>query len=117
KRLYGVTFQTKLEMAAELVEWLAGWLRFLGKPLWVVADGAYAKRPFLRRVRAAGVVVVSRLRKDAALRGLPEPPRPGQPKRRGRKPTYGKHALSLAKRAGHRRGWQTGAFVLYGKTV
>jgi hypothetical protein len=117
QRLYGVTFQTKLDMAADLVEWLADWLRWLGKKLWVVADGAYAKRPFLRRAQAAGVVVVSRLRKDAALRSVPPPPRPGQPKRRGRKPKYGPQAISLAKRAGHRRGWQTGPFVLYGKQV
>lgn len=116
-RLYGVTFQTKLEMAAELVEWLAGWLCFLGKKLWVVADGAFAKRPFLRRALAAGVVVVSRLRKDAALRSLPEAPRPGQPKKRGRKPKYGKQAISLAKRAAHRHGWRTDAFVLYGEKV
>lgn len=116
-RLYGVTFQTKLEMAAELVEWLAEWLRFLGQPLWIVADGAYAKRPFLRRALAAGAVVVSRLRKDAALRSVPEPPRPGQPKKRGRKPTYGPQAISLAKRAAHRLGWQTADFVLYGKPV
>jgi DDE superfamily endonuclease len=115
--LYGVTFQTKLEMAAELVEWLADWLRFLGKRLWVVSDGAYAKRPFLRRALAAGVVVVSRLRKDAALRSVPRPPRPGQPKQRGRKPKYGKHALSLAKRAAHRHGWQTADLLLYGKQV
>jgi hypothetical protein len=117
QRLYGVTFQTKLEMAAELVAWLAYWLGSLGKTLWVVADGAYAKRPFLRRAVAAGVVVVSRLRQDAALRSLPRPPRPGQPKKRGPQPTYGSEALSLAKRAGHRRGWQTAAFVLYGMTV
>jgi hypothetical protein len=113
-RLYGVSFQTKLEMAAELVEWLADWLRFLGKRLWVVSDGAYAKRPFLRRALAAGVVVVSRLRKDAALRSLPRPPQPGQPKKRGPKPKYGKQAISLAKRAAHRQGWQRGDFVLYG---
>jgi len=117
KRLYGVTFQTKLEMAAELVEWLAGWLRFLGKPLWIVTDGAYAKRPFLRRALAAGVVVVSRLRKDAALRSVPASPRRGQPKKRGRKPIYGPQAISLAKRAAHRQGWQTADFVLYGKSV
>jgi hypothetical protein len=117
QRLYGVRFETKLEMAAELVAWLARWLGFLGKPLWVVADGAYAKRPFLRPVLALGVVVVSRLRKDSRLRSLPRPPRPGQPKRRGRKPTYGKQALSLAKRAAHRRGWQTEEFVLYGEWV
>lgn len=117
KRLYGVTFQTKLEMAAELVEWLAEWLRFLEQPLWIVADGAYAKRPFLRRALAAGVVVVSRLRKDAALRSVPVPPRRGQPKKRGRKPIYGPQAISLAKRAAHRHGWQTAEFVLYGKSV
>ena len=117
KTLYGVTFQTKLEMAAELVEWLADWLRFLGKRLWIVADGAYAKRPFLRRALAAGVVVISRLRKDAALRSVPQAPRPGQAKTRGRKPTYGPQAISLAKRAGHRHGWQSNAFLLYGKEV
>lgn len=117
--LYGVTFETKLEMAAELVEWVATWLHFLGKTVWVVADGAYAKRPFLKRALAAGVVVVSRLRKDAALWSVPEPerPRPGQPKKRGPKPKYGTQAISLAKRAAHRQGWQTSDFVLYGKTV
>ena len=116
-RLYGVTFRTKLEMAADLVEWAADWLRYLGKTLVVVADGAYAKRPFLRRALAAGVMVVSRLRKDAALRSLPAPPRRGQPKKRGPKPKYGTQAISLAKRAGHRLGWQTENFVLYGRTV
>jgi hypothetical protein len=116
---YGVAFRTKLDQAGDLVAWFADWLGFLGKTVWVVADGAYAKRPFLKRARAAGVVVVSRLRKDAALRSLPEPerPRPGRPRKRGRKPIYGAHAISLAKRAAHRRGWQTGDFVLYGKTV
>jgi len=57
------------------------------------------------------------LRKDAALRSVPKPPRPGQPKKRGRKPKYGPEAISLAKRAAHRHGWQTADFVLYGKTV
>jgi hypothetical protein len=116
--LYGVTFQTKLEMAADLVEWFVQWL-FLEKTVWVVADGAYAKRPFLKRVLAAGVVVVSRLRRDAALWTVPQPeqPRCGQPQKRGPKPKYGNRAISLAKRAGHRQGWQTGDFVLYGKKV
>lgn len=118
-KLYGVTFQTKLAMAAELVEWVVGWLHYLGKTVWVVADGAYAKRPFLKRALAAGAVVVSRLRKDAALRTLPQPerPRPGQPKQRGRKAKYGKQAISLAKRAAHRQGWQSDVFRLYGKQV
>ena len=115
--LYGVKFQTKLEMAAELVEWLAAWLKYTERVLWIVVDGAYASRPFLRRTLAAGWVVVSRLRKNAALRSLPAAPRRGQPPKRGRKPKYGKEKISLAKRAGHRRGWQTGDFVLYNKTV
>ena len=115
--LYGLAFRTKLDMAADLVEWAVLWLRGTGKTLWIVADGAYAKRPFLKRALAADAVVVSRLRKDAALRSVPKPPRPGQPKKRGRKPKYGPAAISLAKRAAHRHGWQRGDFVLYGKTA
>jgi DDE superfamily endonuclease len=117
RQLYGVRFETKLQMAARVIDWLADWLHFLGQPVWVVADGAYAKRPVLKQARARGVVVVSRLRKDAALWTVPAPTPPGVPRRRGPKPTYGKHAISLAKRAGHRGGWQTGTFALYGKAV
>lgn len=115
--LYGVRFRTKLEMAAELVEWLVGWLKYTGKKLWIVVDGAYAKRPFLRRALAAGVVVVSRLRRDAALWSVPPLPDARQPRKRGPKPKYGKQAISLAKRAGQQRGWQTAEFELYGKKV
>jgi hypothetical protein len=105
-------FKTKLELAVELVRWATTWLGFLGKPVWVVADGAYAKAPFLRPMRALAVTVVSRLRKDASLRTVPGP-RP--PHRRGRDRVYGEHRIDLAKRAGQRRGWVTGAFDLYGK--
>jgi hypothetical protein len=83
----------------------------------VVADGAYARRPFLKAARAAKAVVVSRLRKDAALWGVPTPPRPGAPRRRGRPPVYGKHKLSLARRAAHRGGWQALEVEQYGKRV
>jgi DDE superfamily endonuclease len=114
---YRVVFRTKLEMAAEAVTWLAEWLKYLGKTLWIVADGAYAKRPFLKAAQAAGAVVVSRLRHDAALWSVPVPPRPDQPKQRGRKRKYGQERLSLAKRAGHCRGWQTIDCTLYGEVV
>jgi hypothetical protein len=110
-------FRTKLELAAELVQWVAKALGLLGKTIWIVADGAYAKRPFVQAVLQAGVVLVSRLRKDAALWSLPTPPRPGHPSKRGRKPKYGKQAISLAKRAGHREGWLRKEFVLYGQKV
>jgi len=113
---YKVRFQTKLEQAAELVEWAVRTLCGLGKTLWIVADGAYAKRPFLQRVLALGVVVVSRLRKDAALWSVPEVVPPGQ-RKRGRPRTYGKDRISLAKRAGHPQGWQQDEFVLYGQKV
>jgi hypothetical protein len=85
--------------------------------LWLVADGAYAKRTVLKGARAAGVIVVSRLRKDAALWSVPKPPRKRAPKKRGPRRKYGKEKISLAKRAAHRHGWQTGEFVLYGKCV
>ena len=106
-------FRTKLELAAELVEWCVtlfkNWFR---KRVMVVADGAYAKRPFLKRVKATGAVVVSRLRKDAAMFDVPEAAkRPG----RGRPRKYGRNQISLAHRGGHRHGWTTTWMVLYGK--
>ena len=112
-QLYGVRFETKLEMAARLIDGL----KHLARPLWLVADDGYARRPVLKRARARGVAVVSRLRKDATLWSVPRPPRPGTPRRRGRPPIYGKQALSLAKRAASRGGWRTERFTLYGKEV
>lgn len=110
--LRNVTFQTKLTMAAELITWAANSLKMLGRAVWVVTDGAYAKRVFLQAAAAARVVVVSRLRKDAALFDVPVTP---QRRVRGRPRKYGKKSISLAKRAGQRGGWQVERFVLYGK--
>jgi hypothetical protein len=81
--LYKVTFQTKLELAVQLFDWLAFCLHFLGKTVWIVCDGAYAKRAVLQAARRLGFVVVSRLRKDAALFSLPEPEPKNGKKRRG----------------------------------
>lgn len=105
------SFRTKLILAAELVRWAENVVRPLGKPLWIVADGAYAYRSLLREILPLGVTVVSRLRKDAGLRTLPPPRRAGQ---RGGRRKYGKQAISLAKRAAHRKGWQQTEVVLYG---
>jgi hypothetical protein len=107
-------FRTKLELAVELLRWAKLWLGLLGKPLWVVADGAYAKAAFLKPAMSLGMTVVSRLRKDAALRTVPGPPPPGQ---RGRPRIYGKDKINLAKRAGQRRGWSSDVFDLYGERV
>lgn len=108
------TFRTKLELAVELLEWAARSLKPLGKPLWAVVDGAYAKTPFLAPAKALGFTVVSRLRKDAALRNVPGPRPPG---RRGRPRIYGEQVIDLAKRAGLQRGWSTGMFTLYGESI
>ena len=96
---YGWEFHTKLELAAAQIEWLVQQLGKDHPPIWVVTDGAYAKRPFLKRVLAAGVTVISRLRCDAALWSLPVVVEPGQKKGRGRPPKYGKQRIDLAKRA------------------
>ena len=105
-------FRTKLELAAELLEWAAPWFtHWLGKPVIAVVDGAYAKRPFLRRAAQAGVVVVSRLRRDAALYTVP-PPRKRRQSGRPRK--YGTQRIDLARRGVHRHGWTNGEFSLYG---
>ena len=105
-------FRTKLDMAVELLRRVQPWLTRLKLPIWVVADGAYAKKEVLKPAQALGMTVVSRLRKDAALWSLPKPKPPG---RRGPAPTYGKDVIDLGKRAGQRRGWSTATFKLYGQ--
>jgi hypothetical protein len=107
-------FRTKLELAVELLRWAKPWLGILGLPIWVVADGAYAKADFLKPAKALGMTVVSRLRKDAALRTLPGPRPAGK---RGRPRTYGEDKIDLAKRGGQRRGWSSDTFDLYGEKV
>ncbi len=75
----GWKFRTKHELAVELLQWFVKWARLLGlqAKLWLVADGAYAASPFLKPVLKLGVVVVSRLRKDAKLFDLPTALPPG----------------------------------------
>jgi hypothetical protein len=107
------TFRTKLELAAALLTQAAGLVRFLGRAVRAVVDGFYAKRPFLRAAARAGVAVVSRLRKDAAPRSVPRPPR-GR-RRPGRPRIYGPERISLAKRAGQKRGWQVVQVRQYGQ--
>ena len=112
---YDWQFRTKLTLAVELLHRVLGWVKTLGKAVWIVADGGYAKKEFLRAARAAHVTVVSRLRKDAALWTVP--PTVRRPGQRGPLPTYGATRIELAKRAGQRRGWQRVRCVQYGATV
>jgi len=100
------------------VEWLIPILKKAGKTVWIVVDGGYTKRPFLKRaLQLPGTVVVGRLRRDAALRDLPPEPNENQRRGRGRPRKYGKHKISLAKRAGHTHGWQTVACTVYGQVT
>jgi hypothetical protein len=110
-------FHTKQELAQQLVLWSTHVLRFLGRPLWFVTDGGYAKRPFLQVARQLpGVVIVSRLRRDAAVYTVPKPV-PAAQRGRGRPRKYGKQRISLGKRAGQSRGWQQVTCRQYGKEV
>ena len=99
---YDWEFRTKHELGVALLTWFMQSLRALGvkTKVWLVADGAYAARPFLLPVLALGIVVVSRLRKDACLFDLPPAGSHGNR-------IYGQNKISLAKRAAHRQGWQT----------
>ena len=104
-------FRTKLRLGVELLRWARAWLKYTGKPIGVVADGAYAKAPLLKPAIGLGMTVVSRLRKDAALHTVPAP----AAGRRGRPRIYGEGRIVLAERAVQRRGWTRGVFELYGK--
>jgi hypothetical protein len=98
-------FRTKLQMAAKQRHGLRPWAASPVEELWSVGAGAYAKRPFVRAAKQENFTVVSRLRKDAALWSVPEPVPPDE-RGRGRPPSDGKPRISLAKRAGPKRGWQ-----------
>jgi hypothetical protein len=113
---YGWEFRTKHQLGVELLTWFKQLLGVLGvkAKLWLAVDGAYAVRPFLLPVLGLGIVVVSRLRKNACLHDLPGPP---DPHRRGRPPIYGKQRISLAKRAAHRKGWETISYHCRGAEV
>lgn len=115
-RRRGWTFRTKHELAASLVLWCVTTLRRLGvdNKIWVVADGAYAARPFVEPLLEEGVVLVGRLRKDARLFGLPPERKPGQ---RGRPRLYGANRISLARRAADARGWEQITYQSRGREV
>jgi hypothetical protein len=107
-------FRTKVEQAVGLIDWAAKMLIHKGKSIWLAVDGGYANRDVIQAAKRNSVTLVGRLRKDAALRSIPGPQLASK---RGRKPKYGKEVVNLAKRAGHREGWQEEEMVLYGVKV
>ena len=113
---HGWKFRTKHQLAVELVLWCVATLRSLQcmAKVWVVADGAYAANPFIRPLLKMGIVLVSRLRRDAKLFDLPPEP---SPKQRGRHRIYGVNKMNLAKRAGHPDGWTSITYQCRGHQV
>jgi len=109
---YDWEFRTKHQLGVELLTWFMQSIRSLGveAKVWLAVDGAYAARPFLMPVLDLEIVVVSRLRKDACLYDLPPAGSHGNR-------IYGKNKISLAKRAGHRKGWQTITYNCRGAEV
>jgi hypothetical protein len=111
---YQWEFRTKMQLAAEQVLKFAELAKAAGKTVWTVADGAYAKWPFLKPLRRAGVVVVSRLRKDARLWDVPVAPKQ---RGRGRPRKYGTKRIHLKPCGAHRLGWETIECFVYGQVV
>ena len=116
-------FRTKLELAGARIDWLAEQLRDSTVPIWVAHDGAYTKRPVFKAAAAASqahhvpVVLVGRLRRDAALWSLPPVLPAGQQRGRGQPRKYGTARLHLARRAVHPRGWQEVTCFQYQEVV
>jgi hypothetical protein len=108
-------FKTKLELAVEQLHWLTPWIDNHFAEHWIVTDGGYAKKPFLRPAKQEGWVVVSRLRRDAHLCDLP--PMVRKDGQRGVMPTYGKNRICLAEVASDEEGWQQVECEQYGETV
>jgi len=105
KERYDWEFRTKHQLALDLSRQVMRTLRALGSQAGfvVVFDGAYAAKALVRPLLAEGATVVTRLRRDAKLFDLPVN-KVGQ---RGRPRKYGKHRVSLSRRAARRDGWQT----------
>jgi hypothetical protein len=106
-----IEFQTKLQQAAELVKWAADCCKRLGKELWIVTDGGFTKEGFLKPSIAAGAIIVSRLRSDAALHRLVKPVKK---RKQGRPRKYGKR-IYLSRKAADNSGWFSVTVMLYGQ--
>jgi hypothetical protein len=113
---YDWKFRTKHELAVELVTWFVTHLRSfqIQCKIWLAVDGAYVGRSVLQALGKLGVVIFSRLRKDAVLFDLPPKPKSGQC---GRPRIYGTQRFDLRKRAAHQEGWQTITYVCRGVKV
>jgi len=107
----GLSFKSKTEQAAELAKWAYNCCKNLGKELWIVTDGGFTGASFLKSVIKMGVVVIARLRKDAALRALLKQVKG---RKRGRPRKYGKR-IKLQNIVNNRDRWNKVKALLYGE--
>lgn len=116
EKKYGWQFETKHQMLVDLVIVFLRVARSLGMKckVWLAVDGAYAARTVLRPLFEQGVIVFSRLRKDAALFDVPTSPKV---KQRGRPRLYGHNRMCLTKRAASRGGWESITYHCRGSEV
>lgn len=107
----GISFKRKTEQAVELSQWAYHCCKNAGKRLWIVTDGGFTRARFLKPVIKGGVVVITRLRKDAVLYAELKQPNKRQ---RGRPRKYGKR-IKLQDIIHNRDGWFKIKAFLYGK--
>ena len=107
----GLSFRSKTEQAVELSKWAYNCCKSLKKKLWIVTDGGYTRASFLKPVIKAGVVIITRLRKDAVLYAELKQPRK---RKRGRPRKYGKR-IKLQNVIRKPDGWFKIKAFLYGK--
>jgi hypothetical protein len=106
----GLSFKSKTEQAVELSKWAYNCCKHLGKRLWIVTDGGYTRASFLKPVIKTGIVVVSRLRKDAVLYGEVKKTKK---RKRGRPRKYGKR-IKLDNVFKKPEGWFKTEVFIYG---
>jgi len=107
----GLSFKSKTEQAVELSKWAYKCCRNLGKKLWIVTDGGFTRVSFLKPVIKMGAVIITRLRKDAAL--YAELKQPRKPKR-GRPRKYG-NRIRIGNIVKNHDGWFRIKAFLYGR--
>jgi len=107
----GLSFKSKTEQAVELAKWAYKCCNNLGKQLWLVTDGGFTRASFLKPVIKTGVIVVTRLRKDAVLYAELKQPKK---RKRGRPRKYGKR-IKLINIVNDPDGWFKIKAFLYGR--
>jgi hypothetical protein len=106
-----LAFKSKTEQAVELAKWAYNCCESFGKRLWIVTDGGFTRASFLKPAIKAGIVAVTRLRKDAVLYGEVKQ---SKKRKRGRPRKYG-NRIKLANIVNKSDGWFKIKSVLYGR--